>query len=95
MNDLLTMVETELVSGYGLRSLSPKDQFYHFESDYQRGNIFVWQNYLVLRGIKLYYSTDLRMQKLYTKIRSSLLKTVQNEFDSKNYLYEYYSDITG
>ena len=38
----LNMISNELLSDFGLRSLSKYDQFYRFESDYYRGNIFVW-----------------------------------------------------
>lgn len=56
LSPTLKMIENELLSEFGIRSLSDKDQFYHQESDYYRGDIFIWQNYLVLRGLYLYYS---------------------------------------
>jgi glycogen debranching enzyme len=57
---ILDFIELELLSQHGLRSLSINDQFFRQETDYYRGNIFVWQNYMVLRGLKLYYPHSLK-----------------------------------
>lgn len=52
---ILKKAENELLSQFGLRSLSRFDQFYRFESDAFRGKIYLWQNYMVLRGLHRYY----------------------------------------
>jgi mannosyl-oligosaccharide glucosidase len=51
LNELLERMEAELLSEYGMRSLSNQDQFYRYGSDYYRGKIFIWQNYMVLKGL--------------------------------------------
>lgn len=91
----LNLIKTELLSDYGLRSLSNLDQFYHFESDYYRGNVFVWQNYLLLRGLSKYHSKNPAAQDVYDLVRDALLSTVRAEYDKTHRLYEYYDDRTG
>jgi len=65
-----------MLSEYGIRSLSNKDQFFRFGSDYYRGNIFVWQNYLVLRGLRLYYFDNAKAVQVYNLIRDRIIQTV-------------------
>lgn len=48
----------ELWSKYGIRSLSKKDKFFGVGDNYWRGNIWLPINYLILRGLKLYYSDN-------------------------------------
>jgi mannosyl-oligosaccharide glucosidase len=40
-----------MLSKAGIRSLSKKDQFYLYRSNYWRGAVWINVNYLVLRGI--------------------------------------------
>ena len=50
--------EGAIWSDFGLRSLSKQDQYFHKGDDYWRGNIWINENYLVLRGIHRYYFDD-------------------------------------
>lgn len=46
--------ETQLMSKFGIRSLSAQDQFSAVSPNSYRGNIFVHLNYLVLKGLNAY-----------------------------------------
>lgn len=58
LSNLFDQLEDEerMMSKSGIRSLSAKDQFYMQASAVYRGNVFVHLNYLLLRGLKTYYS---------------------------------------
>ena len=51
---LLTDKE-ELFSDHGVRSLSGKDSFYLYQSNYFRGSVWIHLNYLLLKGLHNHY----------------------------------------
>jgi hypothetical protein len=55
----------------------------------------VWQSYLVLRGLRLYYSESEYAMEVYKEIRSRIIMTVESEFERSHQTYEYYDDRTG
>lgn len=48
--------KNEIFSAYGLRGVSTRDEQYYPGTGYWRGPVWVSVNYLVLRGLKLFYS---------------------------------------
>jgi len=45
----------QMLSATGVRSLSKRDQFYLYRSNYWRGAVWINVNFLVLRGLFLNY----------------------------------------
>jgi len=87
--------EDELLSPYGIRSLSKSDLLYHTGEDYWRGNIWLNLNFLALRGLYKHYKQNERAFTLYTKIRKNLIRAVFSEWKKSGMFYEQYSDISG
>lgn len=58
LENLLSLLEDPqgMLSQYGVRSLSARDQFYGPDQGTYRGNLFVHFHYMLLRGLKLYFS---------------------------------------
>ena len=90
-----------MMSEYGIRSLSAKDQFYLLDSNTYRGNLFVHLHYLLLRGLKLYYMpgsvsmTDkpelaLRAEKIYNMVRERIVETVYAQWRKDHHFCEMY-----
>ena len=84
--DLLEDSE-RMLSPHGIRSLSALDQFYMLDSNVYRGNLFVHLHYLLLRGLKIYYSEGsismvdkphlaAQAKKIYDIIRERIVATV-------------------
>lgn len=75
--------DTQLMSNFGIRSLSAKDQFSGVSPNSYRGNVFVHLNYLILKGLNGYITRNEipahlieRMKKLYTNIKDKVIDTV-------------------
>lgn len=91
----LLISEDELLSPYGIRSLSKSDLLYHTGDDYWRGNIWMNINYLVVRGLYKFYRSNISAMKAYNLIRSNLIKTIYEEWKISKTLFEQYSDTNG
>ena len=85
----------ELLSPYGIRSLSKNDLLYHTGDDYWRGNIWINLNYLVLRGLYLYYRNEPSAKSAYETIRTNIINAVYKSWDGTHTFYEHYEDTTG
>lgn len=82
----------KLWSGYGLRSLSKQDVMYAYNDFYWTGPVWININYLVLRGLKLYYSHNEEAKKMYKKLRNDLINTVCVEnWEKRGFFYENYN----
>lgn len=64
-----------------------RDDQYLTNGAYWRGPVWINMNFLVLRGLFLYYRTEI---DLYKKLRKDLINTVCTEEDKKGYFYENY-----
>lgn len=87
--------ENELMSKYGVRSLSKSDLLYHVGEDYWRGNIWININYLVLRGLKTYYKNNDRSKEIYNLLRNRLIQNIFSQWTRIGMFNEQYCDITG
>lgn len=94
----------QMMSEFGMRSLSKNDQFYRNSPDYFRGNIFVHLNYMLLRGLKLYYinedeSTESdfsrQVRNAYSQIREKIVETVFEQWRRDHQFWEMYDSETG
>jgi len=95
-----------MMAEHGVRSLSAKDQFYQLDSKTYRGNLFVHLHYMLLRGLKNYYSPESISMKdrpelaakakvLYESIRKNILNTVYEQWKIDGQLYEMYDPESG
>jgi hypothetical protein len=87
--------DDELFSEYGIRSLSKSDLLYHTGEDYWRGNIWINQNFLVLRGLYKHYLDDHDAKSIYDELRGNLVRNVFTNWQKENTFFEQYSDIDG
>ena len=98
--------EEELFSPYGLRGVSKRDEEYIPGTGYWRGPVWVSVNYLVLRGLHLYYednSIDISgtndkissTKDLYKELRRNHLKVVYDNWAPQHLFYENFNDVTG
>lgn len=56
----------------------------------------MWQNYMVLRGLHLYYKDmDPQVTDVYNQIRDFLLANTKAQYEKTGALWEYYDDRTG
>jgi len=94
-----------LWSDHGLRSMSTKDLFYKVENapgdaPYWRGPIWIPVNYLAIKALKYYSSIDTCIEKerslrLYTELRSNVIRTILTSYKETGYFWEQYDDISG
>jgi mannosyl-oligosaccharide glucosidase len=59
---------------------------------YWKGPVWININYLLLRGLKLYYSSQM---PFYAKIKNDLTKMVCGEENTRGYFYENYINGKG
>ncbi|CAM9649573.1 unnamed protein product [Ectocarpus sp. 13 AM-2016] len=95
---------TQLWSPHGLRSLSASDPFYQVENNpgdepYWRGHIWVNVNYLALAALSHYNQAEGPFRKdagrIYTELRTNLLRTLLGGYHSTGYFWEQYDDRSG
>ncbi|MCJ1462541.1 Processing alpha glucosidase I [Pseudocyphellaria aurata] len=90
----------ELWSDYGLRSLSLKDEFYGTEENYWRSPVWININYLAVKSL-LDVATisssphQIKAAKLYTSLRTNLVRTVFDEWERTGFAWEQYNPETG
>lgn len=95
---------SQMLSNYGIRSLSKLDQFYLQKSNYWRGAIWININFLVLRGLFKHYSdyggpinpildgtdgsTINTGRDLYQTIRSRVIEAVYKNWSINHIFWE-------
>lgn len=80
-------LKEELDSGFGITSISIRDSEYLNENAYWRGPVWININYLVLRGLHMFYKKE---NELYKKLRRDIINTVCIQEDKRGYFYENY-----
>ena len=93
----LELIEDQkfLGSNFGVRSLSKSDDFFHRNDDYWTGPIWININYLILRGLKMYYSQNERAKMLYTNLRYKLIGNVCDDWQKTGFFWENYNEEIG
>ncbi|KAI1622969.1 mannosyl-oligosaccharide glucosidase [Exophiala viscosa] len=94
--------ESELWSPYGIRSLSRSDEFYGTEENYWRSPIWVNMNYMILKNL-LVVAQDTnapakvktQATKIYTELRTNLVKNVFEQWERTGFAWEQYNPETG
>lgn len=93
-----------LWSKYGLRSLSKRDPLYmkrntEHDPPYWRGQIWININFLAVRALKHYSTTEgphsELSSELYSALRQILVENMFKEYSKSGYLWENYNDHTG
>jgi mannosyl-oligosaccharide glucosidase len=103
---VLDIIEKDLMTAYGLRSLATSSSFYGQSNapgdhPYWRGYIWMPINYLAVVALKHYEihaefeHTRIRCAELYAKLRGGLVSNVLKEYTRTGYLWEQYDDRTG
>ena len=92
--DLITNRE-QLWSDFGIRSLSKSDAFFQKGDQYWTEPIWIPLNYLVLRGLKSYYSQVDDAKDLYEALRLNLLENLSATWKKTHNFWENYDSFTG
>ncbi|TRY99540.1 hypothetical protein DNTS_020832 [Danionella cerebrum] len=89
---------------FGLRSLSQADNLYmkrntEHDAPYWRGPIWININYLAVRALHHYGSTEGPYKEkaagLYQELRTNLINNVFKQYLGTGYIWEQYNDVTG
>jgi mannosyl-oligosaccharide glucosidase len=93
---VLKRVAEELVTDYGLRSLSPHSPYYMKGDQYWTGPIWININYLFLGALQspLYRDIDGALS-VYERVRTGLMKAMLKSYQETGFIWEQYSDMTG
>ncbi|RPA77388.1 mannosyl-oligosaccharide glucosidase [Ascobolus immersus RN42] len=98
---LLDLIESEdhLWTPYGLRSLSPQDEFYGKDENYWRGPIWININYLAvvrLRSLaKIPGPEQKRIREIYRKLRINLVENIYKNWEETGFVWEQYNPEDG
>ena len=96
-----------MLSDYGMRGVSRRDQDYFPGTGYWTGPVWVSVNYLFLRGLyKNYLDFEpsqpinekegiFTAKDLYDRVRQNLIDTVYSNWEPRHIFYENYNDVTG
>ncbi|KAM4673155.1 mannosyl-oligosaccharide glucosidase [Amazona ochrocephala] len=96
--------EGQLWSPFGLRSLARDSAFYlrrntQHDPPYWRGSVWLNINYLAVRALHGYASTEgpqrERAAELYRELRHNLITNVYRQHADSGFLWEHYSDSSG
>ena len=87
---LTKKIEIELLTDYGVRSLTPKSPYYMSGDQYWTGPIWININYMLIKALGEYKMLDLK-----DRIKNNLINNMVDQFTSKGTIYEQYSDTTG
>lgn len=87
--------EEELWTDFGLRSLSRRDKYYMKNDQYWTGPIWIHMNFLVLRGLRLFYPRNLAAKELYSSLRANVMRNIFRVWEETGYIFENYNDLDG
>lgn len=90
----------QLWSAYGIRSLSPKNEFFGQGENYWRGPVWVHMSYLSLRALRNKYATtsgphQKQAQEIYDKLRKNVVDNTFKEYNKTGYVFEQYNPTDG
>ena len=88
--------EKKIWSPFGLLSLSRDDSLYMQTTDaYWGGPVWININYLVLRGLKLYYDEVPKARLVYNKLRKNIIENIYLQKEKHGYFFEQYNQDNG
>ncbi len=95
----------QLWTEHGLRSMSKGDRFYNKrnspgDAPYWRAPIWINVNYLAIAALRHYAAIEghqhqARSQRLYSRLRANVMRTVGGQYLSTGHFWEQYDDSTG
>jgi mannosyl-oligosaccharide glucosidase len=91
----LALIKELARPGFGVRSLSHKEDLYGKGEDYWRGNIWMNFQYMILRSLSHYGQQDQESKDLYQVLRMQVIETVHKGFQSTGFLHENYRGDNG
>lgn len=92
---VLSRVQSELLTDYGLRSLSKSSLYYMQGDQYWTGPIWININYLLLNALYTTYKHVDGASNLYTRLRAGLIGTMVKSYNTTGFIWEQYDDTTG
>ncbi|KAJ3067528.1 Processing alpha glucosidase I [Podochytrium sp. JEL0797] len=101
VNDFLDLISdpAKLWTDYGLSSLSKSDALFGTGENYWRGPIWMNIQYLVLRRLYEYKSSDspyaARSGEIYASLRNNIINNVFENYEKTGFVWEQYSPIDG
>ncbi|SNX84466.1 related to ER glucosidase I [Melanopsichium pennsylvanicum] len=102
LGHLLDLLEDpqQLWSPFGIRSLSPKDEFFGQGENYWRGPVWVHMSYLSLRALRNKYATTSgphqgKAQRIYDKLRENVVSNTFKEYQRTGNVFEQYNPHDG
>jgi mannosyl-oligosaccharide glucosidase len=95
MAKLLMTVDGHLWTEHGIRSLSMSDPNFMQGDKYWTEPIWLPINYMLLRGLRLYYYKDPEMRQIYEALRENLMDTISLNWRKSRELWENYDSFTG
>ncbi len=83
-------------SDFGILSLSRNDTLFESGENYWRSSIWMPLNYLILRGLKLYYvQHSERADKVYQSLRENLITNIERNYNATGFFFENYNARNG
>ncbi|KAL6926903.1 hypothetical protein ACO0SA_003984 [Hanseniaspora valbyensis] len=94
-----------LLSDFGIRSLSKKDQYYKTNENYWRSKIWVNMNYLILKSLHFYFGDNIdinsqlhaKASNIYKDVRTNIVENMYNNWQKNDLgiIFENYNDEGG
>lgn len=91
----LLLDPNQLWSEFGVRSLSISNPFFGTGDNYWRGPIWIPINFLILRGLKVYYDENPYASFVYKRLRENLIRNMQKQFELSGQIWENYNSLNG
>lgn len=97
LDALLDLIDTNGVeiAPWGILSLNRNDSMYEKNDNYWTSPVWINCNYMILKGIKRYYSTNERAMRIYNSVREGLIRNVVDKWVTTGYIWENYNSRTG
>lgn len=85
----------EVWTDYGIRSLSRKSRYFGTGDNYWRGPIWIPINFLLLRGLKVFYYDMEEARNIYIRLRDNIIRNLIKNFENTGLVWETYHANTG
>jgi hypothetical protein len=88
-------IDGNMHTNYGIMSLSRSDTHFRQNSDYWTGPIWVNCNFLILQGLRKFYSQHPRAMDIYNYYREALIKNMVKMWKKTGYIWEIFDPEDG